>query len=191
MKKQAITLGRIGILLPIASLIPLLGTVAGLAALVLLLMSLHYFSKAFENPPIFKKSLIGFLIPIIANLIGLVIIAIGAGSAFVTMSSDGFDPENFQQLMTVVFESGITIFGALLILAGGIVGSYYIFQALKLLAESSGVKQFKTAGLLYFIGSIGVILFGLGAIVAFVGWIIHIVAYFSIQTEEPFTEQAV
>ena len=191
MKKQAITLGRIGILLPIAAVIPLLNLVAGLAALVLLLMSLHYFSKAYENPPIFKKALIGFLVPIIANIIGAIIIAIGAGSAFVTMSSGGgFDPENAQQMVTALFESGITIVGGLLILAGGIIGSYYIFQSLRALAESSGVKHFKTAGLLYFIGSIGIILLGLGFIVSFVGWIFHIVAYFSIQAEELIAEQA-
>jgi hypothetical protein len=35
MKKQAVTLGRIGILLPIAGLIPVLGSVAVLAALIL------------------------------------------------------------------------------------------------------------------------------------------------------------
>ncbi len=191
MKKQAITLGRIGILLPIASIIPLLASVAGLAAMILLLMSLHYFSKAFENQPIFKKALTGFLVLILTNLIGLVVIAIGAGSAFVSMSSGGFDPENIQQLMTVIFESGLTIIGGLLIVAGAIIGSYFIFQALKVLAAESGVKQFRIAGLLYFIGSIGLLLFGIGAIVSFIGWIIHIVAYFSIQAEDSIVEEAV
>ncbi|WP_291860068.1 DUF996 domain-containing protein [Marinilabilia sp.] len=191
MKKQAITLGRIGILLPIASLIPLLGSVAGLAALILLLMSHHQFSKAYENPPIFKKALIGFLIPVIVNIVGMVIIVIGAGSAFLTLTGDGFDPENIQQIMTLLFESGVTIVGLLLILIGTIVGNYFIFQALKALAASSGVNTFKTAGLLYFIGAIGLILFGLGILVAIVAWIIHVVAYFSIQAEEPITEQAV
>jgi uncharacterized membrane protein len=143
MKKQAITLGRIGILLPIAS------------------------------------------------IIGMIIIGIGAGSAFLTMSADGFDPENIQQLMTVIFESGLTIIGGLLIVAGAIIGSYFIFQALKVLAAESGVKQFRIAGLLYFIGSIGLLLFGIGAIVSFIGWIIHIVAYFSIQAEDSIVEEAV
>jgi uncharacterized membrane protein len=191
MKKQAITLGRIGILLPIASFIPLLGSVAGLSSMILLLMSFHYFSKEFENPPMFKKALIGYLVPVIASIIGMIIIGIGAGAAFLTMSADGFDPDNIQQLMTVIFESGLTIVGVLLMLAGAIIGSYFIFQALKALAASSGVKLFRTAGLLYFIGSLGLILFGLGAIVFFVGWIIHIVAYFSIQAEEPMAEQTI
>lgn len=191
MKKQAITLGRIGILLPIATILVVLGPVPTLGAMILILISHHYFSKAFENPPIFKKVLTGILIPIIANIVGGIIIAIGAGSAFFTLSSGGFDPENVQQLFTVLFESGITIFGGLLILVGTIIGSYFIFQALKALTESSGVKHFKTAGLLYFIGSIGLILFGLGAIVSFVGWIFHIVAYFSIQAEEPVAEQTI
>ncbi|WP_010662574.1 DUF996 domain-containing protein [Marinilabilia salmonicolor] len=190
MKKQAITLGRIGILLPIASFIPLLGSVAGLASFILLLMSYHQFSKAYENPPIFKKALIGYLVPIIASIIGTIVILIGAGSAFVSLSADGFDPENIQHLMTVLFESGVTIFGLLLLLGGSIIGAFYMFQGLKALAASSGVNNFKTAGLLYFIGAIGLLLFGLGALVMFVAWIIHIVAYFSIQAEEPVVEQA-
>jgi uncharacterized membrane protein len=168
-----------------------LGSVAGLASFILLLMSYHQFSKVFENPPIFKKTLIGYLVPIIATIIGTIVILIGAGSALVTLSSDGFDPENMQQLITVLFESGVTIFGLLLLLVGTIIGAYYMFQGLKALAASSGVKTFRTAGLLYFIGAIGLLLFGLGAFVMFVAWIIHVVAYFSIQAEEPIVEQAV
>ncbi|MDZ7777393.1 MAG: hypothetical protein U5L09_18180 [Bacteroidales bacterium] len=39
MKNQAITLGRVGILLPIAIIIPFLGALAGLGAAILLLIS--------------------------------------------------------------------------------------------------------------------------------------------------------
>jgi uncharacterized membrane protein len=98
----------------------------------------------------------------------MVIIVIGAGSAFLTLTADGFNPENIQQIMAVLFESGVTILGLLLILIGTIVGNYFIFQALKALAASSGVSTFKTAGLLYFIGAIGLILFGLGILVSIV-----------------------
>ncbi|MBS3775681.1 MAG: hypothetical protein KGY70_10865, partial [Bacteroidales bacterium] len=59
MKSQAITLGRIGILLPIAIIIPFLGALAGLASMILLLFSHYYFAKAYEKPEIFKKALTG------------------------------------------------------------------------------------------------------------------------------------
>ncbi len=57
MKKQAITLGRIGILLPIAIIIPFLGAFAGLATIVLLLISHYYLSKTYEEPEIFNMSI--------------------------------------------------------------------------------------------------------------------------------------
>ncbi|WP_176694095.1 hypothetical protein [Anaerophaga thermohalophila] len=53
MKKQAITLGRIGILLPIAAIIPIINMFVGIAVIVLLLMSHNYFSKVYEKPLIF------------------------------------------------------------------------------------------------------------------------------------------
>lgn len=184
MKTQAINLGRVGILLPIATIIPFLGTVAGLAVMVLLLFSHHYFSKAFEKPDIFKNALTGTIVIVVANIIGGIIIAIGVGSAAVSMSSGEMDPGNIQKMIGMVFESGLTIVGGIIILIGIIFGYYYIFQALKSLAEQSGVKLFRTAGLLYFIGAIGVIVFGLGFLLMFVAWIIHVVAYFSIHAEK-------
>ncbi len=184
MKKQAITLGRIGILLPIAAIIPFLGILAGPAAMVLLLVSYHFFSKVYEKPGIFKNALIGTIVPIVANIIGGIIIGISVGSAAFSPSPESLEAGNFEQITSILFESGATILGGLIILAGSIIGFYFLFQGLKILAEQSGVKLFRTAGLLYFIGAIGLILFFLGSLVIFVAWIIHIVAYFSIHADE-------
>ncbi len=188
MKKQAITLGRVGILLPIASIIPVLGTLAGLASLVLLLLSHYNFSKVYTRPGIFNNALIGFIVQIGGNIIGGAIIAVGVGTAAVSLSGSGMDSMGFQYIKSIIFESGLTISGAILILAGLIVGFYFIFNALKTLAEQSGVKLFRTAGLLYFIGAIGIIVFFLGFLVIIAAWIIHIIAYFSVPTENEPTE---
>jgi uncharacterized membrane protein len=191
MKKQAINLGRVGILLPIASFIPFLGTLAGLASLILLLMSHHYFSKVYESPAIFKNVLIGVLVPIISNLIGGIIIAVAAGSAFMSMSSGNMQSPDIQEMVRLILGSGVTIVGAIIMLAGTIIGTYLYDKALIILAEKTGVKHFKTAGLLYFIGALGIILFFIGTLVMFVGWIIHIVAYFSIHADEEAVQQPV
>ncbi|MCF8330916.1 MAG: hypothetical protein K9H84_00535 [Bacteroidales bacterium] len=74
MKRQAITLGRVGILLPIASFIPVLGQLAGIAAQVLLLISHNYFSKIYEEPGIFKNALTGFIVQIAGSLIGGIVL---------------------------------------------------------------------------------------------------------------------
>ena len=178
MRKQAITLGRVGILLPIGAIIPVVGILAGLAAVILLLISHNYFAKTYESPRIFNQALTGTIIMIAGNLLGVILLVLGIGMAAFT-ASDGFDPSNITQVYSMVFNSGIAIFGAVIWFAAGIIGYWFIFQAMKELSLRSGVSYFRTAGLLYFIGAIATIVL-IGGIVIFIAWIIHIVAYFSI-----------
>ena len=183
MKNQAINLGRIGILLPIAAIflfwIPLIGQLIGLAPIVLLLISHHKFSGLYGKDVIFKNILIGVIVSFVGSLIGGLIIGASAISALVGMGDPAAADISFGDLF-----SGVSILGVIIILAGMIIGVYFVFQALKTLAEETGVKYFKTAGLLYFIGAITMIIFGLGGLIAFVGWIFHIIAYFTIQTDK-------
>ncbi|MGM0532560.1 MAG: DUF996 domain-containing protein [Bacteroidota bacterium] len=190
MKSQAITLGRVGILLPVAAIIPVIGFLAGLATLVLLLISHYYFSKVYEKPELFNNALIGTIVYVGANLIGGIIIAIAVGATAVSLSLQ--DPETLQipEITSLIFGSGATIAGALIILAGSIVGFYFIFKALTTLSEETGIRLFKTAGLLYFIGAIGLVVL-VGPLVIFAAWIIHIIAYFSLPFEnEPIAAQS-
>jgi len=189
MRKQAITLGRIGILLPIASLIPFIGTLAGLAVMVLLLFSHYYFSRVYEQPGIFKNALIGTIITVATNVLGVILLVVAVGSAAFSLSGGSTEGFEIQKVQEILFESGLTIFAGIIMLAGLIVGYYFIYQSLISLANESGVKHFKTAGLLYFIGSILILLLFLGFLVIFVAWILHIVAYFSIQPEEKITQE--
>ncbi len=189
MRKQAITLGRIGILLPIASIIPFIGTLAGLAVMVLLLFSHYYFSKVYEKPGIFKNALIGTVITVATNVVGVILLVVAVGSAAFSLSGGAMEDFGFQEVQKILFESGLSIFAGIIMLAGLIAGYYFIYQSLISLASESGVKYFKTAGLLYFIGSILILLFFLGFLVIFVAWILHIVAYFSIQPEGEMTHE--
>ena len=178
MRKQAITLGRVGILLPIASIIPFLGGFAGLATIILLLFSHHYFSKVYGKPAIFKPALTGTIIMIAGNLLGAVLFGIGIFSSAVGSGAE----MDVQNLFSRIFDSALTILGAVVMLAGAIIGFYFLFQALKELASATGIDHFRTAGLLYFIGGIASIIL-IGLLVVVVGWIFHIVAYYSIQPE--------
>ncbi|MFO8000086.1 MAG: DUF996 domain-containing protein [Marinilabilia sp.] len=184
MRKQAITLGRVGILLPIAVIIPMLGSLAGLAALVLLLISHYNFSKVYEKPEIFKKSLTGTIIIVVGNIVGGALL----GAAIFSGASQGNMQEfEIQNLTSLIFESGLTIVGFIVMLAAAIVGFYFLFQALKVLAAETGVNYFRTAGMLYFIGAIASIIL-IGGLVVLIGWILHIIAYFTIQPEEGASE---
>ena len=183
MKRQAITLGRVGILLPVAVLIPLIGTLAGIATLVLLVISHYYFSKVYEKPVIFNNALTGTIVHVAGNLLGGIIIAIAVGATAISLSLQDPETFNISEITSLIFGSGATIAGAIIMLAASIVGLYFVFKALTALAEQTGIKLFKTAGLLYFIGAIAMVVFFIGTLVIFAAWIIHIIAYFSIQTE--------
>ncbi|MFO8234288.1 MAG: DUF996 domain-containing protein [Bacteroidales bacterium] len=183
MKRQAITLGRIGILLPIASIIPFLGAVAGLAAMVLLLISHYNFSKIYEKPDIFKNALTGTIIVVAANVIGGILVTIGVGTAIFESSGGALESFDYQEITSQIFGSGLSIVGAIIMFIGAIIGIYFVYKALQVLAEQSNINLFKTGGLLYLIGVITSVIL-IGGLVIFVGWILHIIAYFSLQPEQ-------
>lgn len=185
MKKQAITLGRIGILLPvllpITSVIlsiPYINSVVGLAFAVLLMISHYHFSKIYKNPAIFSKALTGTIIHIAGNLAGGILLTVGLVDTSLGMLESTFDIAK-----ALIFENALTITGTAVMLVGFIIAYYFIFKALENLASKTGIKLFRTAGLLYFIGAIAMIIFFIGSLVILVAWIIHIIAYFTIQPE--------
>ncbi|MEA3449319.1 MAG: DUF996 domain-containing protein [Bacteroidota bacterium] len=213
MKKQAVNLGRIGILLPIAAIIPYLGNLAGLGALILLLISFHNFSKFYETPAIFNKALVGFILPIAGSIVGGIILAITAASAVFSVASAGESSFNVEVLSKVFAKSSVSIsVAAIIMLASSVIGLYFLLKSMKMLTEKSGIKHFKTAGSLYYIGMIVttiifvviMVLFFIpsvdmspflafllliGSIIMLVGWIFHIIAYFTIKTDEELPEK--
>ncbi len=182
MKKQAITLGRIGVLLPIASIIPFLGSLAGLAALALLVISHYYFAKVYEKNDIFNNALTGTLVPVGSNLIGGAMIGVAVVAALLVFAGEDVEFDEIEEITALILQSSMAIAGGVIILAGLIVGFYFLYKALSSLATETGINLFKTAGLLYFIGAIAMVIF-IGALVILAAWILHIIAYFSIPTE--------
>jgi uncharacterized membrane protein len=77
-----------------------------------------------------------------------------------------------------------TIFGGLISWILFIVASWFWYKAAAELAAGSGINLFKTAGLIYFVGAITIVVFGLGLLLMLVGSIMQIVAFFSIP-EQP------
>ncbi|MCF8217374.1 MAG: DUF996 domain-containing protein [Bacteroidales bacterium] len=183
MKKQAIELGQIGILLPLAAFIPFLGIPAYLASTIMVLISHNLFAKYYKLPAIFNQALTGALITIIGAAVGLILIIVSVlPFIFNTIQTEGIQ-NNMDDLLTLIFGSGVLIGAMVLILLSTILGYYFWFQSLKMLAQKTGVDYFRIAGLLYFIGALtSVILIGSLFIIA--AWIIHIVAYFNIPTEK-------
>ena len=79
MEKNLLTpklLGGIGAILCVLSITPYLGTVAGIAGIITVLISLNMFSKIFNDPQIFRNALISIIISIIAGILIFFIIGL-------------------------------------------------------------------------------------------------------------------
>lgn len=189
MKKQAINLGRIGILLPLAAIVPVVGSLAGIAGLILLLISFYNFSKYYSEPVIFRNALLAFIIPLISGIIGGIVIVVTVGLTALGLSGQNVDSMGFQEILSLFFGSGLAIFGIFLLYAGYAIGYFLLYKALKKIGQKSNMGIFNTAGLLYFIGALTTIV-GLGFLLMFIAWIIHIIALFTIKADETTEEQA-
>lgn len=187
MKTKALTYGKIGILLPIASIIPYFGKLAGIASVVLLILAYNNFSKFYEKKEIFSKYALGLAIRYGGVLIGILLLIMAVGVAALSIFTGGFTgfSDNYDKLLELTRSSlGILILFFIVIYAAVVIGTYFEYQSKILVSEKTGVSEYKTAGLLYFIGAIALIVFGLGIFVIFIGWIFEIVAFFNTKEDQ-------
>ncbi|MGE5532841.1 MAG: DUF996 domain-containing protein [Bacillota bacterium] len=134
--------------------------VLGLIGLILFLVAMHRLSNYYNEPSIFKKVLYATILSIILGIL----ISIYE-FAFVFSSFNSFPtstPPSFP-FLTILGLLGI---GVVL----GIINSVLYMQAFNKLAEKSGVDNFKTAGLLYLIGTLLTIML-IGGLIVWIAWI--------------------
>jgi len=167
-------LGGIGSILILLVTMP--GTVAtllGIVGVVLWLISMYQLSNILRKPSIFKKVLIGFILGIAGSVI-----------AFALGLMAGISLSAYVRGETGV-TSGLGLLAVAIIVAYAvIVVSFYFYkQAYEILAQATAHNLFKIAGLLLFIGAITIILFGLGALLIIVGYIVLAVAFFTAPNE--------
>ncbi len=180
MKQQAVNLGRIGILLPLAFFIPVLNNFANLASIVLLLISHYRFSRIYNKPIIFNAALAGYIIQVLLTalfmfiLVKTLVFKDGASAVEAFMSFiDAFAIGN-------MFPTSSRV---VLMIVAVAIGFLFIYFSLRSLSQATGVKYFNIAGLLYLIGSLGLLIYYAGIVLIFVAWIFHIIAYFSVKAE--------
>jgi len=147
--------------------------IVGLAGLVLWLISLYQLSNMLKKSDIFRKALIGSLFQIagivMAILFGAIVGAI-LGAVLYFLGGD--------RIVDILGYAVGFIIGFIVTYPFNVIGSYFYKQAYDILALATAQNLFKTAGLLIFIGAITTILFGLGLLLMFVGYIVLAVAFF-------------
>lgn len=186
---QAKTLGGIGSLLLVLSVMPLAGPVLGIVGLVLTLIAVKYVSDILNNKPVFNNALMSVIAGMVGIVIGVLVGAVGVMSVFGPGIFQGnvspgmqFQPSDFMSMSFL----GPIIAGLAIIWVSTIVFAVFLKRSFDVIASSLNVKMFATAALLYLIGAVLVIVF-VGIILIFVAAILQTVAFFSLPENPPQT----
>lgn len=127
------------------------------------------------NLPEVKRDII---IAIVLNIVAYALVFFVVGSAIAAVALHRHDTSVGANALSAAFGAG-TIVTGLICWALVIIGSWYWYRASRALTDGTGVGTYKTGGLLIFIGSITIIVFGIGFLVTWIGEIIQTVAFFS------------
>jgi uncharacterized membrane protein len=152
----------------------IIGILSLLVGYVLWFISMYQLSNKLGKPSIFQKALIGFILSI-----GGIVIAFAFGlmtgiSLFASVRGE----------IGAILGLGLGVVFAIVVAYATLVVSFYFYkEAYDILAQATAHNLFNIAGLLMFIGAITIILFGLGALLIIVGYIVLAVAFFTAPNE--------
>ena len=180
----------------LAVLTPLLGigTLAGLAGLIMIFIAIGELSKQTHNKKIYDNFLISFILTIVGGVlsVGVAFFGIIGGIFRGIISNFGYimpfemPYRNFGRNFGRFFGNGIgwgiiigIVIFALLVYAVIIVRAIYLKKSYVEIANETGIQHFKTSANLMFIGSILSII-GVGLIIYFIGYIFEVIAFFSL-----------
>jgi uncharacterized membrane protein len=173
--KTAKLMGGIGAILTLLAVIPSVGWLLSIVGFVLVLLAVKTISDTFKENKIFTNYLVAVVLSIASSLI-LAIGGVASAFRIIGIILQGF------RIGIWRLGGGLAIGVILLLLISWVIfviGNYFIKSSFDGIGEKTGEKNFKTAGLLLFIGSILLVVFGIGAIVLFVGVIFEIIGFFS------------
>jgi len=172
---QAKNIGGVGTILTILSFVPSIGPVLSIVGLVLLLLALKWISEIAQNPEIFRNALIAIVVGIVGGVIVGVVDEVGV-LTFLTGVPD------FLSLLTNI---GMAIVIAWVFF---VISAVFLRKSLNLTADHLDVKMFRTAGLLYLIGTV-LLVFLVGLVVNFVAYILLAVAFFQIRAKRSYEDE--
>ena len=189
-------LGGIGSILILLGWMTGVGILFGIVGVVLWLISMYQLSNILGKPTIFQKILIGFVLNIAGMVVAFAPFALTMVIAFpfgLLAKIVLFDLTR-DETLDVTLDISELGFGALIVIIVALIAimvAYAIFvfgfylqkQAYEILAQATAHNLFKIGGLLLFIGTITIILFGLGLLLIIVGYIVLAVAFFTAPNE--------
>ncbi len=161
-------MGFYGAILSIVSVVPYIGPALGFIGWIFLLLSYYNMSKEFKKPEIWKNYLCSFIIPLVGIVIAI-IVGIVKGLSLLKL----LELKSIESIGALI---SILIIPLLIAYISIVIGSYFYKRTLEFVAEATGEKNFKTAGTLFFVGGILLIIL-IGGLLGFLGNIFLILAF--------------
>jgi len=193
-------LGGVGALLMFIGILPYVNYfgVIEIIGLILVMVALYNLGSHYREGGIFNNALYGLIIGIVGGVISIGVIIITVLTSltdflytlfpdwngdWTALSGLTPDPTNITLDSILPFLTGI--FTMLIILwICTIIAAFFVRRSLGTLSEKSGVGLFSTAGLLILIGSVLIILFGIGLILIWISALLLAFAFFQLRPRE-------
>ncbi len=172
------TLGGVGAILCLLSIVPHAGWVLGVAGLVLVLVALREFSDFYKDESIFRNALYAVILAIVGLVITGLIVAAGVFALLGAVGPGRAPPATPGMMMKVPTTAFVGLVALFVVM---VVSAVFFRRSMDSMAERSGEGLFRTAGLIYLIGAVLIIAFGIGAVLIFISYIILAVAFFSLK----------
>jgi len=193
-------LGGVGALLMFIGIIPYISYfgVIELVGLILVMVALYNLASHYRESGIFNNALYGLIIGIVGGVISVaaVIFAVLTSltdflyTIFPDWNGDwtalsGLTPNTSNLSLDNIMPFLAGIFAVLIILwVSSIIAAFFIRRSLGTLSAKSGVGLFSTAGLLLLIGTVLIVLFGLGLILIWISVLLLAIAFFQIRPQQ-------
>lgn len=187
---QAKTLGGVGSILVLLSIIPAVGWLLAIVGFIMTLIAVKYISEVLGDKKVFNNMIIGIILAIVGVAVAAIVV-LGAVFSFIglgALSSGTGGYGGYSSTSTI--PPGLFGLIGTIALGLGIVWVMYIISAIFIRRSYSTISQrlsvglFGTAALLYLIGAALIIIL-VGFILIFVAQILLIVGFFSIPDQLP------
>jgi len=174
---QAKTLGGVGSILILLTIIPYAGIIFGIVGFVLVLVAVKDISDALGDKSIINNMIIAVILAIVGMAAGFAI-ALASLFPFFREFRPGYDSSMFVYPRIYGFLASL-IFALIIVWIFYIISAFFLRKSYNTIASRLNINMFEKSALLFLIGAALTIIL-VGFIVIFVAEVLQTVAFFSI-----------
>jgi uncharacterized membrane protein len=186
--REARTMGGVGSILVLLSVVPYVGFVLGLAGFVMVLLAVKQISEVVKDREIFNNVLTAAILQIVGSAISAFVVIGGLLSTFMMAPLgspfDGFvGPGMFGAVATLAI-LGPLIVGLIVMWVILIIAARFLRKGYEGIATKTGTETFRSVGRWYYYGAwLSIVL--VGFVLILIAAILQIVAFFSLPESPP------